>query len=88
MHQIISLQKYIYILSETGNAKSSMLAALVGAFGAIFSFSRPPRMSKTCRGSILPQRSPELGRIDSDIINRSQSARCTGLLLMSSTTPP
>ena len=32
--------------------------------------SRPPCMSKTCRGSILPQSLPKLGNTDFDIINR------------------
>ena len=40
----------------------------VSFFGAIVPFPKPC-ISKTCRASILPQRLPELGTTDSEIIN-------------------
>ena len=82
-HVLWSYTSHFQFLSIRGNANSEIMQSPVlrqahqedrvclgvGVFGANFSFPRLPCMSKTCGGSILPQRLPELGNTDSEIIN-------------------
>ena len=59
----------LVVQTSLGGGTSVVQGLFSRCFRSIFSFPRPPCVSKTCRGSILPQCLPEIGNTDSEIIN-------------------